>query len=173
MEEDTIEIVTLTEASWADYRALRLRALQEAPQAFGQSYDGACAHPDELWRERLRDADNGVSWLVFARQAGQLVGMVGAFRTDDDRRSGRATVVGTYVEALVRGRGVGRCLLDTLLEHLAHDEDVAFARLGVNQDQEAAVRLYTAAGFQVVGEGVVTLGDGLSHGELIMERPVR
>jgi ribosomal protein S18 acetylase RimI-like enzyme len=173
MIEDAIEIVALTEASWADYRALRLRALQEEPQAFGQSYDGACAHPNELWQHRLRDARDGTSWLVFARQAGRLVGMVGAFRTDDDRRSGRATVVGTYVEATVRGRGVGRRLLEALLERLADDESVEVARLGVNQDQEAAVRLYAGAGFQVVAEGVVTLGDGVLHREFVMERPVR
>src|SRR3954471_19549278 len=65
--EQTAEYVTLTEASWAEFRTLRLRALAEEPLAFGQTYDIACTFPETFWRGRLRDAAEGVSWLICAR----------------------------------------------------------------------------------------------------------
>ena len=99
--------------------------------------------------------------------------MVGAFQTDDDRSQRRATIFGTYVDAAVRGRGIGRQLLAALLDQLVQVDRVTVARLGVNAEQAAAVHLYREAGFRVVSEGSVTLGDGLLHRELIMEKMLR
>ena len=167
-----VEITTLPEASWAELRALRLRALQEEPHAFAQSYEEARAAPDELWQERLREAVAGTSWLVCARRNGQLVGMVGAFQSDEDRAQHQATVFGTYVEAAVRGAGIGQRLLAALLAQLVATGAVRGVHLTVNAQQSAAVRLYQAAGFRIVGESSVTLGDGHSHRQLIMEKPL-
>ena len=170
--EQTVEIVTPTEASWAEFRRLRLRALAEAPQAFGQTYDVACMFPETFWRGRLRDAAEGVSWLFCARMAGRLVGMVGAFQTDEDLRHGRATVVGTYVEPEVRRQGVAQRLLAALLDRLAAAEGVAVAHLAVNPEQDAAVKLYLGAGFRIVEMGTEVLGDGQPHPVLVMENPL-
>src|SRR5580765_2594442 len=117
--ERAVEITTPTEASWTEFRALRLRALAEAPQAFGQTYAVACTFPETFWRGRLRDAAEGVSWLICARMKSRLVGMVGAYQTDEDRRHGRASVVGTYVEPEVRRQGIAQRLLAALLDRLA------------------------------------------------------
>ena len=171
--EHPAEIISLQEASWAEFRALRLRALREEPQAFGQSYEVARAFPDAFWESRFLEVADGGSWLMCAKIDHQLVGMVGAFQTDDDRSQRRATVFGTYVDAAVRGRGIGRQLLAALLDQLVQVDRVTVARLGVNAEQAAAVHLYREAGFHVIGEGSVTLGDGLLHRELIMEKMVR
>jgi ribosomal protein S18 acetylase RimI-like enzyme len=170
--ERTVEITTPTEASWAEFRALRLRALAEEPQAFGQTHDVACTFPETFWRGRLRDAAAGASWLICARMSGRLVGMVGAFQTDEDHRHGRATVVGTYVEPEVRRQGIAQRLLAALLDRLAAAEGVAVARLGANPEQAAAVNLYRRAGFRIIGTEIVVLGDGCSHPVLVMEKPI-
>ena len=170
--ERTVEITTPTEASWAEFRALRLRALAEEPQAFGQTHDVASTFPETFWRGRLRDAAEGVSWLIFARMGGRLVGMVGAFQTDEDLRHGRATVVGTYVEPEVRRQGIAQRLLADLLNRLAAAEGVAVARLAVNPKQEAAVQVYLGAGFRIIEMGTEVLGDGRSHPVLLMEKPL-
>ena len=112
----TAENVTPTEACWAEVRMLRLRALAEAPQAFGQTSAVACTFPETFWRGRLRDAAQGVSWLICARMEGRLVGMVGAYQTDKDRQHGRASVVGTYVAPEVRRQGIAQRLLADLLD---------------------------------------------------------
>ena len=169
--EQTAEYVTPTQASWAELRTLRLRALAEDPQAFGQTYDVACTFPETFWRGRLRNAAKGVSWLICARMGGRLVGMVGAFQTDEDLCHGRATVVGTYVEPEVRRQGIAQRLLAALLERLAA-AGVAVARLAVNPEQGAAVKAYLGAGFRIVEMGTEVLGDEHSHPVLVMEKPL-
>ena len=170
---DRVDIIALQETSWAEFRALRLRALREEPQAFGQSYEVARAFPDAFWEARFQEVADGGSWLMCARIDRHLVGMVGAFQTDDDRSNQRATIVGTYVDAAVRGRGIGRQLLAALLDQLVRGDRVTVAHLGVNAEQAAAVHLYREAGFHVVGEESLTLGDGLLHRVLMMEKRVR
>jgi ribosomal protein S18 acetylase RimI-like enzyme len=99
--------------------------------------------------------------------------MLGAFRTDDDRANRRATIYGTFVDPAIRRSGVGRRLMTALLAELAAAPDVAVARLAVNAAQTAAVRLYEEIGFRVVGEEIVTLGDGQPHRELILDKVLR
>jgi GNAT superfamily N-acetyltransferase len=55
-----------------------------------------------------------------------------------------------------RGRGVGRCLLDTLAAHAAEH---GYARLALNVHiRNPAARLYSRAGFVVAGKGRGPLG---------------
>lgn len=169
---EEVEIVTLPVREWRAYRELRLRALQDAPQAFAQSHAAAAARPEHLWQDRLREAESGESWLFFARRDERLVGMLGAFRTDEDRALGRATIVGAYVDPTERGRGIARQLMAALLERLAATGAVTTARLSVNAEQVAAVRLYESFGFRMAEEAVVTLGDGQQHRELILDKPL-
>jgi hypothetical protein len=43
----------LTPANAADYRAIRLAALQNAPDAFGSTYESESARAMSSWEERL------------------------------------------------------------------------------------------------------------------------
>jgi ribosomal protein S18 acetylase RimI-like enzyme len=69
-----------------------------------------------------------------------------------------------YVTAEFRQRGVGRRLLQTLLDELARDATLTRVRLNVTASQAPAQRLYTSLGFEPVGE---------EDGEILMERPLR
>ena len=74
------DIVQLTADDWQAYKAIRLEALRNAPQAFGSTYADNMKHPDSFWRGRLEEAAAGErSWLLFARHEDQLVGLIGAF----------------------------------------------------------------------------------------------
>jgi L-threonylcarbamoyladenylate synthase len=126
-----VQIVRLPPESWREYRALRLRALQDAPAAFGSTYAGSLTHPDSTWIERLQAAAGEESaWLRFARLRrgadrevlgeadlgeGTLVGMMGAFLDESDPSGQTAFVVGVFVAPEARGRGVGRRLLESIL----------------------------------------------------------
>lgn len=123
--------------------------------------------PDAFFRGRLEEAAAGEnSWLLFAREAGKLVGMVGAFRAEE---RDKAEIVSVYVTPSARGRGISRLLMAALLEKLAQ-VGIRRAVLGVTAGQDAAVRLYQRFGFTVVGSYVLTLGDGLEHAVIQMER---
>ena len=159
---------TLPMERWTEFRDLRLRALRSEPAAFAQAYVVACDYPDSLWQSRLQDAANGVSWIAFAARAGTLVGMIGAFQTDEDRDRRSSTIWGVYVDESVRGQGIGDALLASIRGQLA-SAGILTATLTVNREQTAAVRLYERHGFRIVGHKTATLGDGQEHDELIME----
>ena len=89
-------------------RALRLRALADAPEAFEMTLAQAEQGMDEDWRQRVAGGDERVTF-VEEDEDGNLVGMaVGLF--DPDARV--AHLVGMFVEQRKRRAGVGRGLVE-------------------------------------------------------------
>lgn len=165
-----VEITTLPASRWREFRALRLEALQDSPQAFGGAYRDEVAHPDERWTGRLRECEEGRSLTLFAECDGKLVGMIGAFFPDGPEV---AMVVAVFVTPAWRRKGVGDMLVAAVLERLREFPGAERATLMVNVEQEAAVKLYRRAGFVEVGRERVALGDGKVYDELILERSLR
>lgn len=154
---------------WREYRELRLRALKTDPQAFGQSYEEALNHPEERWRQRLIDAGQGRSWLVFAERNGRLIGMSGAHQWPEDIAANRAMIIAVFVDESARGQGIGEQLVQLVMDELiAAGLDSAI--LAVNPVQTAAVRLYEKMGFRVTGTEVNLMGTGEECEETIMDR---
>jgi ribosomal protein S18 acetylase RimI-like enzyme len=165
-----ITIITrLPVARWQEYRELRLRALKTDPQAFGQSWAEAVKHSEERWRQRLIDAEQGKSWLVFAERDRTLIGMSGAFQWPEDREANRAMIIAMFVDESVRGMGIGERLMQAVIGELAA-AGLSSAILAVNPVQTAAVRLYEKMGFRITGTEVNTMGTGEECEEAVMER---
>jgi len=170
--DSRIKILTqLPVERWQEYKALRLRALQSAPQAFGQSYQESLTYPEERWRLRLIDAVEGRSWMVFAERDGQLIGMTGAFQWPEDIEADRAMFIAVFVDDEARGQGVGKSLMTAVLDLIAA-AGIGNAILAVNPIQTAAVRLYERMGFTFAGYETATLGDGVEYEEVVMTRPL-
>lgn len=91
-------------------RALRLRALADAPEAFEMTLAQAEQGMDEDWRQRVAGGDERVTF-VEEDEDGNLVGMaVGLF--DPDARV--AHLVGMFVEPGKRRAGLGRGLVEAV-----------------------------------------------------------
>lgn len=165
-----VRVITLPVSRWREARRIRLEALQDSPQAFGSSYEREAAQPDEFWIGRLREAEEGRSHSLYAEHDGKLVGMIGAYFEAGPEV---ASVVAMYVAPAYRGQGVGRMLVDAILDRLRERPETLKAKLLVNVEQAAAVRLYRSAGFVEVGTERIPLGDGRVYDELIMERSLR
>ncbi|HEU5318454.1 MAG TPA: N-acetyltransferase [Chloroflexota bacterium] len=173
-----VEIVRLSPNEWEGYRALRLRALQEEPQAFGETYANAAALPEARWRRRLVDAQSEEGWrLFFARLDGQLVGMIGSFpfqpkdQPPADPSTVRETwIISVFVASEARERGIGARLMEAMLADLSSSGRFDRVQLMVNVLQTAAIALYRRFGFEVTGEVDAVLGDGQTHSELVMWR---
>jgi len=140
-----MQIRRLAAADALSYRALRLRALREHPDAFTSSWEDDRGQPVEGAAARL---SNHAFWGAF--QGAELYGFVGLEREPRAKNRHKATVVGMYVAPEVAGQGVGRALLAALLAH-ARAEGLGSLVLTVTEGNARAQDLYLAAGFRSFG----------------------
>ena len=116
MENNIIEIVKLTVNDRQEYKKIRLDALRNAPQAFGSSYADNREKPDSYWQSRLEDAANGNgSWLLFAKENQQLVGMIGAFIKNEPDT---ASIISVFVTGEARGKKISKMLMNAIITEL-------------------------------------------------------
>jgi ribosomal protein S18 acetylase RimI-like enzyme len=135
----------LTPADATDFRAIRLSALDHAPDAFGSTYEMEAARPSEAWAERP-----AVPGAFGAYVDGNIVG-IARFAQDagSPKERYKSSVYGMYVEPEFRGQGVGLALLDALITYASGL--VEQVRLGVVDTNASAIRLYERHGFEAYG----------------------
>jgi ribosomal protein S18 acetylase RimI-like enzyme len=137
-----ISVGPLSPEDWERYRAIRLEALREEPQAFSSTYEQATTLPDEIWRDRL---DKGL--FSFAFDGPDVVGLMSAYAESAEIWC----IVSAYVRSSHRNRGLGRALLRSILADLLPLQKRIV--LDVYPDQKAATHLYQSEGFRFNGEG--------------------
>ena len=140
-----MHIRRLTPADALLFRALRLRALREHPDAFTSSYEEDGGQPVEAAAARLAAH---AFWGAY--QGAELYGFVGLECEARAKNRHKAAVVGMYVAPELCGRGVGRALLQALLDH-ARAQGLQSLVLTVTEDNGHAQRLYQGAGFRSFG----------------------
>jgi len=144
-----LEIRILTADDAEEYRALRLRALREEPEAFGSSWEEENARPLEQTIARLQ-GDDMTAFGGFD-DAGRLAGMVRLRRQDGVKAEHKADILGMYVPPEVRGRGLGRMLLDAAITQARATPGIEQLMLAVNATNIPARNLYLAMGFEPFG----------------------
>lgn len=132
------------------YRAIRLRALEDAPDAFGATLAEAQARPLEEWAARLAQAEvSGIDLPLGAQRDGELVGLAWAKVDADDADT--VNLYQMWVAPQCRGQGVAGALLDSAIAW-AHARGARALGLGVNCANPTAIALYERAGFCILGE---------------------
>jgi GNAT superfamily N-acetyltransferase len=128
------------------------------------SWDPSFEVPDLFDLERRYGGEAGAFWV--ARLEGQVVGSVGVERLPD----GRAELHRLYLDATLRGRGVGRALVEVVLGWC---RAAGIARLTLWSDTrfDRAHRLYEGMGFTKTGEREIP-DDPNDTREFGYERPV-
>lgn len=125
--------------------ALRLEALANAPEAFGERVDVARARGGEDFSAALGEG------AIFGAFAGENpVGMAGFERWRGANVAHKATVWGVYVAPVARGRGVGEGLFEAIFAH-ARAVGVEVLELGVGDFNAHAQTLYRRLGFEPFG----------------------
>ncbi|SEP19147.1 GNAT family N-acetyltransferase [Amycolatopsis saalfeldensis] len=135
----------LTVDDWADWRALRLIALGEAPHAFGArlaEWQGE-GDTEARWRQRLLD----LPFNVLAEVGGHDAGMASGTVPDENAT---VSLHSMYVAAFARGHGVGDALIEAVAGW-ALSCGARRLRLQVFDDNEAAIALYRRHGFAAAG----------------------
>jgi ribosomal protein S18 acetylase RimI-like enzyme len=144
-----VDVRRVQSDEWQELRAIRLAALRDTPDAFGGTYEQSSSRPDEWWVDwARRSAESGAQAMFLAFDGDAPVGIAGTYLDDDD---GRRNVIAMWVDPQQRGAGIGRALLDAVVEFV-RAQGASELVLGVTDGNDAARRLYESYGFAENGE---------------------
>ena len=138
----------LAEVDFDAWWRTRLRMLKEHPEAFGSSYQEALAAGPERQRGWFMQP-NG--FIIGAFDGDALVGTVGCVQERPAKERHKAFIWGVYVAPEVRGRGVGRTLMEAAIARAREWPELQQIHLAVAVTNEPARQLYRSLGFQVYG----------------------
>ncbi|NUT44255.1 MAG: GNAT family N-acetyltransferase [Thermoactinospora sp.] len=124
-------------------KAIRLRALQEAPEAFFRTYEEERDYSDERWTESLKNPE--LEWFV-ASLDGTDVGLVGG-RIEN----GSVMLFSMWVAPEARGKGIASVLVDMVVDW-ARAQRAEQVELWAVDSNHGAVDLYRRKGFLPSGE---------------------
>jgi len=131
------------------FRPLRLRALEDAPDAFGDTLADTLARPDSYWANLTRSVTDPQRHVMFvAEDDATPVGLVFGLRDADRTDGGR--LGGMWVAPEARERGLGRALGEAVIEW-ARAEGLTRLALWVTVANPPAVNLYQRLGFVATG----------------------
>jgi len=135
-----IEIRRLMPADAARYREIRLAGLKSSPEAFGSTFETESVRPLSSFSERLDAA------AVFgAFHGAELWGIAGFAARNGVKEAHKGLLWGMYVRPDARKAGVGRRLVEAVIEFAR--QRVELLQLSVVSDNEQARRLYARLGF--------------------------
>jgi len=145
-----MEFRILTAEDAPEWWRLRLESLEGDPEAFSSSAeDHRTLGLDEV-RKRLGIGTSD-SFVVGAFEDGRLVGMSGFHRETGLKSQHKGRVWGVYVTPTKRGTGIGRKLLQMILERVEQNESVEQILISYSTTQAAAGALYRSLGFEPFG----------------------
>jgi GNAT superfamily N-acetyltransferase len=149
-----VNVRRTTPDDWRTLRDVRLRALQDAPWAFGSTYEQEAHLSDDEWRERA-----GRPGTFLAGDAGMAGGFVNG--------PGLVRLWGMWIEPEARGRGLAEQLVDAV-EEWARSIGATELELAVSESAPAARAAYTRMGFELMPEREL-----LQHGGTLYTRRMR
>ncbi|KAJ4236807.1 hypothetical protein NW757_013347 [Fusarium falciforme] len=168
------------------YKALRLSALQQTPNAFSSTYEAESKLSDHDWMARLRNpskdtfvvVDSDGEWVAqvtvygpVSAEAYALPSEAGQPPVAPDEDEEKWQMLSLYVLPSHRGKGVAKLLCREAINHLRslrHTAPRIRVRTMIAPDNQAACELFGSLGFS--DAGLCTLAEGLrSNGEAVPE----
>lgn len=141
----------VVEDDWATFRAVRLRSLLDAPDAYGSTYGEESSQTERGWREWAAGRWRGGAAAVFiGRDAAERP--IGTTTVAEyDAEPGTAWIYAMWVAPDARRAGVGRDLLDAAAAW-ARGRGCTQLVLSVTETNETARTFYVACGFADTGD---------------------
>jgi len=135
-----ITIQELTQDDWTLWRALRVAALADAPDAFGANLLEWTGEGDAeaRWRSRLITVPFNVIGVIDGRASGMSSGT--------EPVEGVVWLMSMWVDPRFRSCGVGDALVDAVVRW-AKDQGAGTVALNVRQSNERAIAFYHRNGF--------------------------
>ncbi len=141
-------IERITPLNVAVFKDVRLRALQEAPYAFGSTYAREVQFDDAEWARRVErwNGERGVGFL--AMDGATVCGIAGSLL--DENNPTRAQLVSMWTAPTHRQLGIGRLLVNAVLDW-ARTRNLHALLLMVTSNNDPAIRFYERLGFTKTG----------------------
>jgi ribosomal protein S18 acetylase RimI-like enzyme len=148
MESSVISIEPITALNTFLFKAVRFRALQDAPHAFGSTYAKEAQLTDSDWIKRVErwNGESGAGFLAMDRDI--ACGIAGSFLDENDPR--RAHLISMWTAPTHRQRGIGRLLVKEVL-NWARSRNARILQLMVTSNNEPAICFYQRLGFARTG----------------------
>jgi ribosomal protein S18 acetylase RimI-like enzyme len=143
-----VTVRSLGEDDWREFKAIRLAALRDSPDAFAASVDDEEGFEEDFWRLRVRRSTRLVAVRLTGdgQAEGQAVGVVSLGQGKDEE--GRvAEIFGLWVAPDARGTGVATKLVEASAERAKRDGRTHVS-YWVGTDNGRAVAFASGIGFR-------------------------
>lgn len=154
----------------AEFKRLRLEALQTNPESFGSHYERELAYEDAKFAELIANNSSRFVWGAF--DADKLVATMGLYNSAEDAAD-IVTIWGVYTSPQYRGKKISKQMILQIIADVKANPKISKIQLGVTTQSKAAIGLYKNVGFKTykIEEGAIVHGD-LSLCEVLMELSV-
>ena len=140
--------VTDAEAFWN----IRLRALRDNPESFGASYEEILERGIAGITQGLHRRDNAPDDATFgAFEGSTLVGIASFRREGETKRHHKGIIWGMYVPQELRGKGIGKALLQAAIAYAKTLPGLERIILAVVLTSKEARQLFISQGFEPYG----------------------
>lgn len=141
-----IEIKILMPEQWQLYKNLRCAALADAPYAYSSTLDEALKRSDEDWQQLSLQYARDPSVTYFAFEEEVPCGMSACVIDGSE-----AEMFALWVDPIFRRKGVGGRLVE-FARAWSGSRGCRKLKVGVFDDNPAALMFYRSAGFEDVGQ---------------------
>ena len=147
-----MEVRILTEADGEAFWNIRLRALRDDPESFGSSYEEILERGIAGATQSLRKRDTSPDDATFgAFEGGTLVGIAGFRREEEVKKRHKGVIWGMYVPREMRGKGIGKALLQAAIAYAKTLPQLEQINLAVVLTSREARQLFISLGFETYG----------------------
>jgi ribosomal protein S18 acetylase RimI-like enzyme len=143
-----IAIRSITPQDAMLFKAVRLRALQDTPSAFGSTFARESQLSDAEWLNRAANWSGELRIMLLAMDGNEACGIAGSYVDPNDAT--RAQLISMWTAPTHRQRGIGRLLINEVLAW-ARQRNVRTLQLMVTSSNETAIRFYEGLGFARTG----------------------
>lgn len=138
----------VTREEWERVRELRLRALADAPDAFGSTLERERSFGRAEWIAWIGGWEGTTNTMFVAERGDRLIGMAVGSRTGEEDH---AHLYAMWVDPTCRGAGIGARLVEGVLVW-ARSWGARAVILGVTETNDGAIGFYEHLGFAVTGD---------------------
>jgi RimJ/RimL family protein N-acetyltransferase len=129
---------------WQEWKAIRLEAVKNCPEAFGGAWEDEIHQQDSIYETTLKQNS-----IFAARDGNKLIGVVGLSIPSLRKLKHRGKLFSMYVQPHYRGKKISTRLLEQLCSHAQNK--VQQIQCSVVSTNHIALKLYQKHGFTTYG----------------------